>query len=72
MMTEQMNECDMPNTVEGYVTSSVQAFLRDPPDNDYQRGFLGAMLIVASEALGLRQDASPFAEAQKLMRKRRA
>lgn len=40
-----------PANVEEYVTSSVQTFLGDPPDSDYQRGFLGAMLIVAKEPL---------------------
>ena len=35
-------------------------FLGDPPDNEYQRGFLGAMLIVAEEALGLNEGNIPL------------
>ena len=58
-------------TTEEYVTNSVQTFLGDPPDNEYQRGFLGALLIVAEEALGLQMNIPPFAEAQKLTRNRK-
>jgi hypothetical protein len=53
-MTYQVNEYVEPNNVEEYVTRSVQSFLGDPADNEYQRGFLGAMLIFAEETLGLR------------------
>jgi len=56
----------MSDYVEEYVKSSVQSFLGDPPDSDSQWGFLSAMLVVAKEALGLRMDMPPFAEAQKL------
>jgi len=58
-----------PANVEEYVTSSVQTFLGDPPDSDYQRGFLGAMLIVAKEPLGLQMDKPPFKKAEKLLRR---
>jgi hypothetical protein len=44
----------------------VAAHLPDPPDTDFQRGFLAALLVFAEEALGLRMDMPPFAEAQKL------
>ena len=56
-----------PANVEEYVTSSVQTFLGDPPDSDYQRGFLGAMLVVAEEALRLQMDKPPFKKAEKLL-----
>ena len=56
----------MSDHVEKYVKASVQSFLVDPPDTDSQWGFLSAMLIVAKEALGLRMDMRPFAEAQEL------
>jgi hypothetical protein len=59
----------MPITVEEYVKGSVEAFLNDPPDTDYQRGFLAAMLVLAKEALGLRTDLHPFAKAKELVGK---
>jgi hypothetical protein len=55
-------------TVEEYVESCVHGFVSDPPDTDYQLGFLGAMLVLAEEALGLRMDLPPFAEAHELRR----
>jgi hypothetical protein len=58
--------------VEDYVTSSVQSFLGDPPDSEFQFGFLGAMLVVAKEALGLRMDLPPFAEAERLLTRTKA
>ena len=62
--------CVKPNSVAEYVTRSVQSFLGDPPDNEYQHGFLSAMLAIAKEALGMPQDTYPFAEAEKLTRDR--
>jgi hypothetical protein len=56
----------MSETVEAYVTSAVRTFLVDPPDTDSQWGFLSALLVVAKEALGMRMDNSPFAEAQEM------
>ena len=58
-----------PATVEEYVLSSVETFLNDPPDTDYQRGFLAAMLVLAEEALGLRTDLHPFEKAKELVSK---
>ena len=34
------DHANKPTSVEEYVTSSTQTFLGDPPDSDYQRGFL--------------------------------
>src|SRR5262245_37973021 len=58
----------MANQLEEYVTSAVQMFLVDPPDTDFQYGFLAALLVVAKEALELRMDNPPFANAQDLWR----
>ena len=52
-----------PAYVEEYVRSTVQGFVGDPPDSDYQSGFLAALLVIAQEALGHRLDMSPYAEA---------
>jgi hypothetical protein len=58
----------MSDEVEEYVTRSVQMFLVDPPDTDYQCGFLAALLVLAKEALGLRMTEPPFAAAEGLCR----
>ena len=55
----------MGDQVEEYVTEAVQMFLLAPPDTDFQCGFLAALLVVAKEALGLRMDSPPFAEAER-------
>jgi hypothetical protein len=49
-----------------YIRSSVAAYLLDPPDTEFQRGYLAALLILAEEALGLRMDTHHFAEAHNL------
>lgn len=38
--------------VEAYVSDALNGFAADPPDSDYQRGFLSAMLAVWNEGLG--------------------
>ena len=38
--------------VDEYVRSAVQGFVGDPPDSNYQSGYLAALLVVAQEALG--------------------
>jgi len=65
-MTKRTAEYLKPANVEEYVRRSVEGFLGDPPDTDFQRGFLASLLIVAEEALGLRMDVAPFSQAQKL------
>ena len=70
-MSDHVEKYVKPANVEEYVTSSVQTFLGDLPDSDWQRGFLGAMLVIAEEALGLRMDKPPFKRAEKLLRKTR-
>ena len=34
-----------------YVIKAVEQFLSDPPDTEYQRGFLAALLLVWSEGM---------------------
>ena len=55
--------------VQRYLEESIQAFLVDPPDSDFLRGYLSALLVVAEEALGLRMEALPFVETQKLVKR---
>ena len=56
----------MSDNIYTYIKSSVEPFLLDPPDTEFQRGYLAALLNVAEEALGLHLAKSPFKEAQKL------
>jgi len=55
--------------VKKYLEESIQAYLGYPPDTDFLRGFLSALLLVAEEALGLPMEAPPFAEAGKLVKR---
>jgi len=57
--------------VQKYLQASIQAYLRDPPDNDFLRGYLSALLVVAEEALGFPMEARPFVQALKLLRSSR-
>lgn len=34
-----------------YVRSSLEGFLLDPPDSDFQRGYMAALKAVAKEAM---------------------
>lgn len=43
--------------VRNYLDQSINGFMNDPPDTDYQRGFLAAVLIVWKEALNKGDDA---------------
>ena len=52
----------MSETIYTYIKSRVD----DPPDTDFQRGYLAALLGVAESALGLHLGKPPFLEAQKL------
>jgi hypothetical protein len=65
-MSGHVEKYAKPANVEEYVRSAVQGFLGDPPDTEFQRGYLASLLVLAEEALGLRMDLPPFAEAHKL------
>ena len=39
-----------------YLRKALLSFLSDPPDSDYQRGFLAGILAVYQEALGKEDD----------------
>ena len=61
-MSDQIEKYRMAN-VEKYIKSAVQGFVSDPPDSDFQSGYLAALLVVAQEALGHRLDIPPYGEA---------
>ena len=56
----------MSVNIYDYIKSDVVASLLNPPDTEFQRGYLASLLVLAEEALGMRMDLSPFAEAHKL------
>jgi hypothetical protein len=56
----------MSANVYDHIRSSVAAYLMDPPETEFQRGYLASLLVLAEEALGLRMDLPPFAEAHNL------
>ena len=56
----------MSDNIYTYVRNSVEASLLNPPDTDFQRGYLAALLVLGQEALGLRMDLHPFREAHNL------
>ncbi len=35
----------------GYVKKAIEGFINDPPDSEYQRGFLASLLCLYREAL---------------------
>lgn len=39
-----------------YIHQALMGFLSDPADNNYQRGFLSALLVVYQEGLGKGMD----------------
>jgi hypothetical protein len=56
--------------VKKYLEESIQAYLVYPPDNDFLKGYLSALLVVAEEAVGLPMESPPFVEARELVKHR--
>ena len=44
-----------------YVDQALHGFMNDPPDSDYQRGFLAALLVVYEEGCGKPVEGGRFA-----------
>lgn len=40
-------------TTEDYMRRALGLFAVDPPDSEYQRGYLAALQVFASEAMGI-------------------
>lgn len=51
-----------------YIERAVEGFLKDPPDSDYQAGYLAALLAVWEEAIGSKGDARHEAASRLLKR----
>ena len=52
--------------VTPYVIRAVEQFLNDPPDTDYQRGFLAALLVLWREGLNGSEADARIIAAEKL------
>lgn len=39
----------MENEIKDYVLLGIRGFVMDPPDSDYQRGYLSALLEIARQ-----------------------
>ena len=37
-------------SAENYIKEAIDGFMRDPPDTDYQSGYLAALLVIQKEA----------------------
>lgn len=42
--------------VRNYLDKTINGFMKDPPDTNFQKGFLAAVLVVWEEALGKTED----------------
>jgi hypothetical protein len=52
-----------PNDAEEYVALALDQTMRDPPDSDFQRGYLAALCCVYREAFGITDSRLRAAEA---------
>jgi disulfide oxidoreductase YuzD len=43
-------------TQEQIMRRMLEGFVNDPPDSDYQQGFLAASLVIANEIMGIEWD----------------
>jgi hypothetical protein len=44
--------------IETYLREAMERFITDPPDDEYQQGFLGALMVIYEEALGMPKDSN--------------
>jgi hypothetical protein len=43
----------MSTTLSDQIRTILQSFIGDPPDNDFQCGYLSAVLVIATEVIGI-------------------
>lgn len=55
-------------TIEEFVLGQIAGFIGDPPDSDYQQGYLAALVNVAGEGLGFM---NAIKNAEELLSRRR-
>jgi hypothetical protein len=54
---------DEPKMNEAVIRSMLRGFVNDPPDDAYQAGFLGGLLVVANEIMGIEKSDPLWIEA---------
>lgn len=54
--------------MEEYVVRAIEGFLKDPPDCDFQRGYLAALITIGVEAMGLAKDDPLIVAAEEAMK----
>lgn len=57
--------------VAPYIVAAIEGFLGDPPDSDFQRGYLAALLTVYREGIGRGDADARVIAAEGLIRLRR-
>lgn len=55
-------------TIDEFVLGQIAGFLGDPPDNDFQEGYLAALVNIAGEGLGMM---NAIKDAEELLSRRR-
>jgi len=64
-----MNIIELDTSKAGkYLAEAINGFLKDPPDSEYQRGFLAALIVVSTEGIGRQSDARIIAAEKMLER----
>jgi hypothetical protein len=56
----------MAQTPKDVLRKMLDGFVNDPPDTDFQHGFLEGLIVAAHEALGMRMEDQTFKEASYL------
>ena len=51
-MAEIVDETVSVESIRGYVRDMLESFGSDPPDDEFQRGYLEALRVMMKEALG--------------------
>jgi len=48
--------------ISTFLMNAIESFFSDPPDSEFQRGYLSALINVYAEGLGRKDDRIAFAE----------
>jgi len=57
MLVKEIEHCHgRIGTIEKYMWDALRLFVIDPPDNDFQRGYLEGLKVFANEVIGFKWD----------------
>jgi hypothetical protein len=54
---------------EDYMRNALDSFAKDPPDTDFQEGYLAALMVFANEAMGFAWNDPALAKCENLSTK---